>query len=529
MPLDTNIPLQVRPPRVLDFDPAEQIAKGYHLKDLARRGEADDLRLSQAKRSEADEVASRAIFKKHTGPGGELNKKGVLADLFQVNPELGMAAKVRFDQEELTKLNIERGERERVVSNAKLLGSLARSMSDQESYVAGVNRAVGLGLLTQQEAQQYLALPYEQMKPSLEQWIKQARQVEGQDQYDLNQNANTRANDVNKRQQQAHEATLPGVQAESTAKQAGTLSMLMGGVTNAEQYKSALGQVPLGKMFSPDFSAENLRRARAVGISAKDEADNKLTSEAQKTAREHYERADKNDAERNRIMAPYYSSPRSGVRRGDGRDGRMTDAQMQARYEEILNEEYGTKGNPGLHDRLNRLGGLLSAGGDKNSKGVWVPLSQDERDDIALEIDLLKKKRDALLREKVSLGFSSDEDVLPVDKRKQLKDEREKKAKGQEAKKSPPKPQAAAPQKKFTRAQIEAEAKRRGLDPSKLVEEARAAGGLDESGGQAAASKKSEAPSGPGVFGRLGSLFSDTYDPRGRVRKFYSDMLSGGN
>ena len=95
MPIDARIPLMVQPWNIQPPDLVQPYMQAMQLKQLQGQQQLTGLKVDEAQRQEADRVAMRDIYARHLQPDpatGQptLNREGALADLYKINPELGM-------------------------------------------------------------------------------------------------------------------------------------------------------------------------------------------------------------------------------------------------------------------------------------------------------------------------------------------------------------------------------------------------------------------------------------------------------
>lgn len=152
-----------------------------------------------------------------------------------------------------------------------MLGSLAGSVTDEPTKIGALNAAVASGLLTQDEAHRYAAVPYQDLKPQLASWQQQALGAAGQ--IETAQKNATHALAMGKFGQEVAE------KAPKTADQwLSTTSPLLQSVHDQASLDSARAQMTAAKV--PDnvlslvpetYNSEAQQQLQGLGLSAKEQ------------------------------------------------------------------------------------------------------------------------------------------------------------------------------------------------------------------------------------------------------------------
>lgn len=138
MAIDPSIPLQGQGIKL--ENPLDAMSKVATLKQLARQGKMQDQQM-------AEEESIKNAFKKNVvvGPDGKeaLNKPAVLSDLYKTNPAKAVEAEQTFRQQEQQQKD---AELKQALQQTEMKKQIAWSMKDEQSYLAGREQALKMGL-----------------------------------------------------------------------------------------------------------------------------------------------------------------------------------------------------------------------------------------------------------------------------------------------------------------------------------------------------------------------------------------------
>lgn len=183
MPIDANIPLQVRQPQLMD--PTESLNRVLTLRGLAGQQQLQQMQLEQAQRTTDQERTLADLYKGNVNPDGTVNRQGVIGGAAQ----RGLGARIPAMQKQFAeadeatiknqKLKSEAGEidfnvaKKRMEVSAGALQSLLASPNLTHQNV--IDTMVGLvnqGIVTPEQGQQAIReLPGD--IPSLRQYLMQ--------------------------------------------------------------------------------------------------------------------------------------------------------------------------------------------------------------------------------------------------------------------------------------------------------------------------------------------------------------------
>jgi hypothetical protein len=205
MPINPSIPLAFdQAPPVRMPDPWAQQARAVELRDLLRRDELGRYQLEEARRQREQEQALREVFARHIDAEGRLNRTGVLADLYRINPDLAFTAQRNWLAHDKAVAEANEAKRKADAARVARLGSLAGSVTDQTSYRRAIDTAVSEGLLTREQAaglpQVYDDATKEMLRQFQTEALTAAQQLE------------------QARAQAEHQARLPGIEADAASK-----------------------------------------------------------------------------------------------------------------------------------------------------------------------------------------------------------------------------------------------------------------------------------------------------------------------
>ncbi len=152
MGLDANIILQGQAPQLMG--PLDAYGKAMSLKQMAQQGQLTDMQLQQAQRAQQDEQAMRDVFAKNVtqGPDGapSLNRQGVLADLYKVNPTKALDVQQTWTKADQEQRKADREDKkaqmEYLIKTNETVGSLLNGVNDQATYDQARQIAVQNGI-----------------------------------------------------------------------------------------------------------------------------------------------------------------------------------------------------------------------------------------------------------------------------------------------------------------------------------------------------------------------------------------------
>lgn len=276
--LDTRIPLGVQPVQV--EDPLEYEKQRLTLESLAQQRQLrkaqikeQELQNTQRQRALDDEQAYRTAR-----TGGKTAR-----ELLGTHTKFA-AAELKAEAE-LRKSELDASEKELKNQAAKIeqASSLAGSVKDDNSLVVAVGKGLTSNLIDRTEAAKLLAQGFQH--PETQAYLKQAQMqaLKAKDQITL-------AFDALKeeRARLEHEAKLPGMKAESQAKQLGAAAQTVTSVTNQEEYSAWRDGLPgeVKNRVPAKFSPAAVQMVQRMGMtSAQQAADTRQAAAQSETAR----------------------------------------------------------------------------------------------------------------------------------------------------------------------------------------------------------------------------------------------------
>ena len=381
----SSIPLQIQVPRIQS--PLESMARAMTLRDLANRQqiEAERLKSLQAENAERAQAAQQLkafneAVKANTivGPDGvpKVNHAGVMGALAQS----GAAEPLLKYQDYLSKL-----EKEKLDEEAKAQQQRANNAKEGAALLLRVTDANG----------------WEAVKPQMQKlgfdpsvmgdWDPKKR-----DSYiasGLGAEAGARylqsiAEDERKKRE--FEATLPGKQAESTAKQLQTAGQQLAGAPTPESYQATLATLPEGlqRLFMPSFSPEAIQHANTVGMTPEQRASGEFRNTTFKETQRHNKAMEQAENQRNSL-----------------RGGEASDRRNQSRWDRLTRYADSIDKDEQKQWQIRAtLGDLLNNPNDTTViyKGKIVPLNDQLRKQIQSEFDAATKEAQRLHKVKLN-------------------------------------------------------------------------------------------------------------------------------
>ncbi len=253
MPIDPRIPLGVQPPAPIDYQAIEErrLGRQYRLSQLKAAElmqQMHEMQMQQQQREIADQQAFQDAVRR--GVGGE--------DLMRAAPKQAMP--FLKAQGELRSQDLEQQKKRLEVDHAKASqwASIAGSVNDEATFNRAIADGLRRGVLSSEDASKALMTGWNQQTAG---WLKQsgaeAMTVAEQLAEKYRALKEGREAAAEGRAAATHSAALPGVQAETEAKQFGLAGQTVGTVANQEQYDAWRAGLPaevqkrIPAMFSP--------------------------------------------------------------------------------------------------------------------------------------------------------------------------------------------------------------------------------------------------------------------------------------
>lgn len=154
MPIDASIPLGVRqielPNQLAQFAQAQQI------QGMQQRNRLVDLQFQEAERENAAKLAVGEAYRSNIGADGTLNRQGLIGNLAQS----GQGAMIpgiqkTFSEQDKSQREAEKARLEQAGQQISLIGQVAGSANDPQSYAAGRARLQAAGVDVSQIPEQY--------------------------------------------------------------------------------------------------------------------------------------------------------------------------------------------------------------------------------------------------------------------------------------------------------------------------------------------------------------------------------------
>jgi len=161
MPLDPSILFKSKAPKFIN--PLKMAGQAMSLKSMARQGQAQELKLKKAQRAEKDETQFRAIMQRNVSQDEsgqpQLNRKGMLSELYNVNPGRALKMRQEFKQQDIAQEKAAQANEMAQMKNAmqenEMIGSVFSGVKDQQSLDVALVRAERAGLDTTDVNAQY--------------------------------------------------------------------------------------------------------------------------------------------------------------------------------------------------------------------------------------------------------------------------------------------------------------------------------------------------------------------------------------
>lgn len=152
MGLDANIILQGQAPQLMG--PLDAYGKAMSLKQMAQQGQMADLQLQQAQRAQQNDQQIREVFSRNVTQGQDgtptLNRQGVLADLYKVNPTKALDVQQTWTKADMEQRKSDREDKkaqiEYLVKTNEAVGQLLGGVTDQATYDQARQIAVQNGI-----------------------------------------------------------------------------------------------------------------------------------------------------------------------------------------------------------------------------------------------------------------------------------------------------------------------------------------------------------------------------------------------
>jgi hypothetical protein len=264
MPINPTIPLAIEPTPYLRMpDPWQLQGRALALRELMRNEEIDRMKLEELRRQQAEESAIRDIFRRHISPEGKLNRQGALADLYRLNPTTALNMQKDWLAQQKALSEAEEARLKADAARAGRFGALAGSAVDQPSWERAIGQALEEGLLTTEQAAKLPREWNDSTKAMVRQFQEQALTAQQQIEAALKRAQEERA-------KAEHTARLPGLEAESAAKQfrlAGQLAP--GAAATTEQWRALRTVLPerLRNIFPAVPHSGAVEQAEKLGMS----------------------------------------------------------------------------------------------------------------------------------------------------------------------------------------------------------------------------------------------------------------------
>lgn len=154
MAVDSSIPLGVRqielPNQLAQFAQAQQI------QGMQQRNRLVDLQFQQAERENAEKMAIGDAYRQNIGADGTVNRQGLIGNLAQNGAGASIPAlNKQFAEQDKSAREAEKARLEQAGQQISLIGQIAGSANDPQSYAAGRARLQAAGVDVSQIPEQY--------------------------------------------------------------------------------------------------------------------------------------------------------------------------------------------------------------------------------------------------------------------------------------------------------------------------------------------------------------------------------------
>jgi hypothetical protein len=281
MPIDPRIALQVRPPEVQN--PLDAFGKVLSLQHLVQSGRLSQEQLKHEQltnREQERAVAAEGTLSELVKQSTKLDNKG--AAVTDHGAVISGLAQKGFGKEALaydvTRRAQEKAAREAAkaeldaesaaldldLKKSKRLGEILAPVKDAASLRRAIGQALGHDIISAEQAQQYLAMPWDEQTQGR---ITQLRDQNLTVQQQLDEERK-RADDARKAAE--HEAKLPGERAKSRQEQLNLAAQTVSGVTDQPSYDAWLSTLDEGTQkfmgLPKEYGPAVTQRVRRMGM-----------------------------------------------------------------------------------------------------------------------------------------------------------------------------------------------------------------------------------------------------------------------
>lgn len=154
MAIDASIPLGVRPVELPNQ--LAQFGQIAQIQGLQQRNRLAELQFAQAEREQARDLAIGDAYKTNVNPDGTLNRQGLIGGLASAGQGAAIPGiQKTFSEQDKATREAEKARLEQAGQTISLIGQVAGSATDPQSYAAGLQRLAAAGVDTSQIPAQF--------------------------------------------------------------------------------------------------------------------------------------------------------------------------------------------------------------------------------------------------------------------------------------------------------------------------------------------------------------------------------------